>query len=337
VFPSCVAAAVYDEQDGDFHFTRGTKRVKTAQDDTESAVVPALTAAKKTGRGRQAKDRASQSAAAAGATAPATSKKPSRRKSSPDSSPEVDRPLIVAKRTTRRSTRTSTEKSEKERQAGGDDSRDNGDMDLAGGMPMDVDKKAEAPDSAVESAQIALPISDTPIINRNKEMRKKGTGNRRSSLGMRGRRASSLIENGHNAIPHREVETSEFYKHIEAEGLVEPRRMKQLLTWCGERALSEKPPHGSSNSNAILGGERFWPCEGETAGGADDLLVARAIQDQLLKDFACRSEFSDWFSREDAPERSVVTKPNPRNMEHEQKIAQLEQKIQKCVLTQAEL
>ena len=71
---------------------------------------------------------------------------------------------------------------------------------------------------------------------------------------MRGRRASSLIDNGHSAIPHKEVDASEFYKHIE-EGMLEVRRMKQLLVWCGERALSEKPPHGSRGNNAVLAGE----------------------------------------------------------------------------------
>lgn len=76
---------------------------------------------------------------------------------------------------------------------------------------------------------------------------------------MRGRRASSLIDNGHSALPHREVDSAEFYKHIEAEGLPEPRRMRQLLMWCGERALSEKPPHGSANSSALLGG-KFPSC-----------------------------------------------------------------------------
>jgi kinetochore protein Mis13/DSN1 len=118
--------------------------------------------------------------------------------------------------------------------------------------PIDLDK-VQRTEEVSEAKKIALPFSDTPIINRNKEMRKK-TGNRRSSLGMRGRRASSLIESGHSAIPHREVDAAEFYKHIEAEGLTEPRRMKQLLTWCGERSLAEKPPLGSLNSNAILGG-----------------------------------------------------------------------------------
>jgi kinetochore protein Mis13/DSN1 len=163
----------------------------------------------------------------------------------------------------------------------------------------------------VQSITISLPMSDTPIINRNKEMRKKGgNSNRRSSLGNRGRRASSLIEDGQTAIPHREVSPTDFYKHIEAEGLTEPRRMRQLLTWCGERALIRKPLHGAPNFNAILG--------------------ACAIQDQLLKDFAARSEFSDWFRREDdAPKVPIVSKTNPRNIELDEKLVKLEMNIKR--------
>jgi kinetochore protein Mis13/DSN1 len=48
------------------------------------------------------------------------------------------------------------------------------------------------------ATRIALPLADTPVIKRNKAMResKAGKGERRSSLGNRGRRASSLIESG---------------------------------------------------------------------------------------------------------------------------------------------
>lgn len=59
------------------------------------------------------------------------------------------------------------------------------------------------------------------------------------------------------------------------------------------------------------------------------VVVARAIQDQLLKDFGARSEFSDWFSREDGPKRPVVLKPNPRNVDYDAKIAELEAKIER--------
>jgi kinetochore protein Mis13/DSN1 len=48
--------------------------------------------------------------------------------------------------------------------------------------------------------RIALPFADTPVIRKNKAMRegKGGKGERRSSLGLRGRRASSLIESGNS-------------------------------------------------------------------------------------------------------------------------------------------
>lgn len=49
------------------------------------------------------------------------------------------------------------------------------------------------------TAKITLPTADTPVMQRNKDMRtaaKSEKGNRRSSLGMRGRRASSLIDSG---------------------------------------------------------------------------------------------------------------------------------------------
>jgi len=58
---------------------------------------------------------------------------------------------------------------------------------------------------------------------------------------------------GAAALPHSEVETLDFYKHINQD-LMEPRRMKQLLVWCGTRALPEKPSGGAENVHAVLAG-----------------------------------------------------------------------------------
>jgi kinetochore protein Mis13/DSN1 len=80
------------------------------------------------------------------------------------------------------------------------------------------------------------------------------------------------------ALPHSEVAPQDFYKHIESEGLSEPRRMRQLLTWCATRAMGEK----STGSNT---------------GKESEILAARVIQEELLKDFSNKSEMSDWFSR----------------------------------------
>lgn len=70
----------------------------------------------------------------------------------------------------------------------------------AQGLPEDESAPAKpaADESGIqneEATKIALPFADTPIQRRNKEMRA-NSGQRRSSLGNRGRRASSLIDSG---------------------------------------------------------------------------------------------------------------------------------------------
>lgn len=282
---SSAAAGVYDEQDGDFLFTRGSKRAKTApvpeEDELGEAPAPAPVLAKKSvGRPPKGGVRRKASSPApvptpqpaptrSRAAAPApTTRRASKRKSSPDPAPLPEDDLVVPKSKTRRKSREATA-GRKPPPKGARASKMNGISQMIepeeteeyeDERPRPSGRKDETPSSAgpqPQSQMIALPFSDTPIINRNKEFRKKGgaSGGRRSSLGMRGRRASSLIENGHSALPHRQVDPAEFYKYISAEGLSEPRRMKQLLVWCGERALSEKPPHGRPGSSAILGGK----------------------------------------------------------------------------------
>ncbi|KAF8467245.1 Mis12-Mtw1 protein family-domain-containing protein [Kalaharituber pfeilii] len=129
--------------------------------------------------------------------------------------------------------------------------------------------------------KVVIPLSDTPIIQRNKQFRNGsggGSSSRRSSLGLRGRRASSLIDNGQVADPHSQLPSEDFYKHIDAE-LVEPRRMKQLLIWCAKRASMPPPLHnkmgGDGNANAI----------------------ARIIEEEIMKDLLEKAELSNWFKR----------------------------------------
>ncbi|TWU72540.1 hypothetical protein ED733_004074 [Metarhizium rileyi] len=303
------AASADFERDDDFQFVRKSKRSKKEESGSSS---------RSTGRGQRTAENVvtdttatetKVSVPSSSTSATPGTRRSSRRKQAEDT-PHDDEPQ-TERRPARRSIRVAM---------AGADNRSEGST-LSGASKATSPNRGKVskprrwepsptPRRPVES-KIALPISDTPIINRNKEMRKKGgKGNRRSSLGSRGRRASSLIESGQTAIPHRDVNTTEFYKHIEAEGLLEPKRMKQLLMWCGERALPNKPPHGTPNSNAILG--------------------ARAIQDQILKDFAQRTDFSNWFSRdEDASKQPAILKPNPRNVELDEKLTTLEAKIKK--------
>lgn len=235
----------YDEEDGDFVFTRGSKRTKTAPADSEPvpAPAPAPSTAK---RGRKPKERDNEE--------PKPEPK-SRTRQMNFSTPKEDKnEIYVPKR--RKSTRNSIGKAQNGENGANTSAMETTDydpVDMLGAAAEESNKPTMEGNS--QSTMITLPFSDTPVINRNKEMRKKGAGTRRSSLGLRGRRASSLIDNGHSAIPHREVEIQDFYKHIEADGLVEPRRMKQVLTWTGERILGDKPSHGEKNDLVDQAGE----------------------------------------------------------------------------------
>lgn len=264
------------EQDDDFQFVRKSKKAKTAEEQPVNLPV-------RKSRGRPsaaavaARERAVRESIGGDGDVELIEAEPARKSTKKSSSSrrkvssdavQDEPPAKASKRGTRKSTRVSNEDAalEEEQQPpprtnGPPTSQSRGKKTSKPKAPPPVTQEEEEDMSIIEETaerptKIALPMSDTPIINRNKEMRKKGgNGSRRSSLGSRGRRASSLIESGQTAIPHREVSTSAFYKHIEAD-LLEPRRMKQLLIWCGERALSEKP-RGTLNSGAVLGGKSF--------------------------------------------------------------------------------
>ena len=132
------------------------------------------------------------------------------------------------------------------------------------------------------------------------------------------------------ALPHNEVEIADFYKHIAEDGLPEPRRMRQLLTWCATRAMDEKRMGTEfEDQSARLAGEKPRKCVQRFArliGSA-----ARVIQEELLKDFANRSEMSDWFGREDAPPpvAPLPVRPNPKNIQNASKIEELEEQIKR--------
>lgn len=209
--------------------------------------------------------------------------------------------------------------------------------------------------------KIALPFADTPVQNRNKQMREKAAGkqkSRRSSSGIRGRRASSLLDSGNSngescmalstssniintnasnliALPHADVDTRDFYKHID-QSLPEPHRMRHLLTWCSARALPEKVPGASRTPNeslAIDAGTLLIATH-LSSQCADVCRAARHIQEELLKDFASKAEMSDWFARAETPASdpaaapaTLIKKPNPRNVQHAAKLRELDAAI----------
>lgn len=143
------------------------------------------------------------------------------------------------------------------------------------------------------------------------------------------------------ALPHPEVPTAEFYKHISAD-LTEPRRMRCLLGWCGSRALPAKPdaPKDSSKEanaefQALQAGMQKTTCLQLDFGVLADIVAARVIQAELSQDLVSKGTLSDWFSRDDEPQMQVALrkKPNPRNIANAAKAEELERELERCVVS----
>ena len=204
-FDADFLGTVYDNKDGDFEFTKRAKPSKkpatksSKAEQTADAPESTTSAASRTLKGKAQKpDSASKEDAA-----PKTVQKKPRGKL-PSSPEENAAPKTGRAKRTFQEIKSPSPKRPSRAQANANHDR----SPSPGFRPVTVKKKRQNPDQTPAPApqpaseddkttKIALPFADTPIIKRNKEMRKASAdSNRRSSSGMRGRRASSLIDEG---------------------------------------------------------------------------------------------------------------------------------------------
>lgn len=176
------ATAAYDEDDDGFTFTRRTSRRTTTSTRPEPIAEEDVAAPAR----RKKKSMATVTTTMELQTTGAHKTRRSTRLSSDKTQLEV-RPKSVEppKRKTKQSTPAPDAQAEEKRAYVG--------MQTPTHNELQVAKKRDP-----NAQRIMLPFADTPVITRNKEMRKGGSkdGHRRSSTGLRGRRASSLIDTG---------------------------------------------------------------------------------------------------------------------------------------------
>ncbi|KAJ8100100.1 Mis12-Mtw1 protein family-domain-containing protein [Lipomyces tetrasporus] len=158
-----------------------------------------------------------------------------------------------------------------------------------------------------QTTVVSLPLTDTPMIRRNQQLRQHAPNGRRSSLGLRGKRASSL-SSGLVAVPHADISSEDFYKHLDSD-LPDPHRMKQLLTWCAHRSMETKD----------LAKER-WAHSPAAA-------IARVIEEQLLRDLTDGKISTSWWNRPDDEDR--LKKPNPQNIANLAKIDEFKKRLER--------
>lgn len=188
-------AAAYDEDDDGFQFSRRTSRRTTkASLAPEPEPVPVEKVAKPARRKKQS----------IAAVDPESSDSGKRRRSariSGDREQLEVRPKpkesAATKARTRKSVPAEKEKPKKKRHSSPVPEVQPEEIAHAGVQTPTHNELQIAKKRDPNAQRIMLPFADTPVITRNKEMRKGNKdGHRRSSTGLRGRRASSLIDSG---------------------------------------------------------------------------------------------------------------------------------------------
>lgn len=136
----------------------------------------------------------------------------------------------------------------------------------------------------------------------------------------------------------------DFYKHI-SQDLPEPRRMRQLLTWCATRAL---PPAGVTEApevqdmrigkqlavgtffNSLADSLKHGPCSRSYCEISQTGLRCRIGLVGLVYSARCRHSFSN-IKQEDSQTPPLVKKPNPRNVQNAAKLLELEKQVKRFV------
>ncbi|KAG0348695.1 hypothetical protein BG005_011355 [Podila minutissima] len=159
----------------------------------------------------------------------------------------------------------------------------------------------------------AIPMRETPMINKNKDLR---SGSRRSSFAMRGKRASS-IGNGFSALPHPSVDSKSFYRHISADE-PPPVRMKQLMAWCARKTIDS---NGETKTDT-----------GHTRS-ATALKIAKLVEEEALARLVGGKFSVSWYSRpadmKGSKTPSKPKKPHAQNVSNLKRLQEYEAQIAK--------
>ncbi|KAG8698926.1 hypothetical protein FRC08_005624 [Ceratobasidium sp. 394] len=159
-----------------------------------------------------------------------------------------------------------------------------------------------------------VPISDTPVIVRNREIRQASQSRRRSSLSSRGKRASQSLSSGLLATPHPSVPPDTFFRHVDPE-LPDALRLRQVLCWTTSRA-SDQPQSDGSRTPDI---PPLSPAL------ADMLKSIQAASAKKIASGQVNTAIGPPQPREGRP-----LAPNPRNTINAQAISRLEAYNQAC-------
>ncbi len=197
------AKAAYEESDDGFQFSRRTSR-RTAKAQAAAAPAPEPIPEEKTVKAARTVDAVPASQrkkTSISATQIESADTKNRRRSarlSGDREQLEVRPKPTESTTSKRTKKSApVEKERKKQTTPAPEAEHEGNRAFKGIQTPTQGELQVAKKRDPNAQRIMLPFADTPVITRNKEMRKGSKdSHRRSSTGLRGRRASSLIDSG---------------------------------------------------------------------------------------------------------------------------------------------
>ncbi|KAG9019481.1 hypothetical protein FRB90_001553 [Tulasnella sp. 427] len=156
------------------------------------------------------------------------------------------------------------------------------------------------------TSTVPVALNDTPMIKKNREMRKEQSERRKSSMGQVSARVTESFGAGILANPHPSVDYPDFYTHISPE-LPEALRIRQLLAWCSSRAQSSTSSPSAPSTSEPLPKLK-----------SSQQIVLRELQDELMKMLCLgKVDTSISLSDSDSPtsgRRKQKVKEHPRNV-----------------------
>jgi kinetochore protein Mis13/DSN1 len=185
-------AVAYDENDDGFQFTRRTSR-RTTKAQPPPEPIPEEPAKPAPAR----KKKNSMVAPEPAQAAPQKRRRSARLSGDRHELSQVDGPTDAANPAPKRTKKSATAEKEKVKQVTPAPEQQQEEKSAFVGVQTPKQNGLHVSKKRDGATKIMLPFADTPVITRNKEMRKASKdGHRRSSTGLRGRRASSLIDSG---------------------------------------------------------------------------------------------------------------------------------------------
>ncbi|CAG8545961.1 4908_t:CDS:2 [Ambispora gerdemannii] len=116
-----------------------------------------------------------------------------------------------------------------------------------------------------------------------------------------------IVSNNNKVKLHANLDEHEFYRHVDPQ-LPGPIKMKNLIVWCGQRAIEKQKSQENSSEKHILS-------------------IAKVVQEEILSKLMNGNINISWYHRKDKYAKEPPKQQHPRNIQNENRLKDYEETI----------